>query len=258
MKIDPRVNFISVLVITSIAFIIPEIWSGALLLALAFVLSIVVGAKPDMMRRYFRRLLWLAVMIFLVQALFYHSGDRILALPHTISIGGLSLTIPSALAGKGLFSKEGCIFGTYLVLRLGILIMMAVYFNSSTTPSRFITGLNKMGIPHSVGLGVNIALRFIPDMGREINEMKTAQQARGRKFEEGNIFRRLRNLLGLLKPLVIRYIIRTRHFSQVIRSRGYVLGKKRTSIYRLRMSGLDWAYLFALISLLAAAVFYRL
>ena len=26
--------------------------------------------------------------------------------------------------------------------------------------------------------------------------MKTAQQARGRKFDEGNIFRRLRNLLG--------------------------------------------------------------
>ena len=196
MKIDPRVNFISVLVITSVVFIIHEIWVGALLLALAFVLSIVVGAKLDMMKRYFRRLLWLAVIIFLVQALFYHSGDRMLALPHHISIWGLNMNVPSAVSGKGLLSKEGMIFGTYLVLRLGILIMMAVYFNSSTTPSRFITGLNKMGIPHSVGLGVNIALRFIPDMGKEINEMKTAQQARGRKFDEGNIFRRLRNLLG--------------------------------------------------------------
>ena len=257
MRIDPRVNFLSVIFITTSSFIVTDIWFNLLLLSLAFTLAISVGVKWTDTKGYFKRLLMLGFLIFLIQALFYRSGDRIVSLPGEISLLGWNISLPSFLAEKGLVSRSGVKFGTYLVLRFGIIIMMAVYFHKSTTPSLFISGITKMGVPHSVGFGANIALRFIPQMTKEVEEMKAAQQARGRRFSEGNVFHRMRNLGSLLRPLVVRYVLRTRYISQVLRSRGYVPGEKRSSIYRLKMNVFDWTYLASLVGLLTLTISYR-
>ena len=257
MRIDPRVNFLSVIFITTSSFIVTDIWFNLLLLSLAFTLAISVGVKWTDTKGYFKRLLMLGILIFLIQALFYRSGDRIVSLPGEISLLGSNIDVPSFLAEKALVSRSGVKFGTYLVLRFGIIIMMAVYFHKSTTPSLFISGITKMGVPHSVGFGANIALRFIPQMTKEVEEMKAAQQARGRRFSEGNVFHRMRNLGSLLRPLVVRYVLRTRYISQVLRSRGYVPGEKRSSIYRLKMNVFDWTYLASLVGLLTLTISYR-
>jgi len=257
MRIDPRVNFLSVIFITTSSFIVTDIWFNLLLLSLGFTLAVAVGVRWIDTRGYLKQLLMLGVLIFLIQAFFYRSGDRIISFPGDISLFGSNINIPSFLAEKGLISKSGVKFGAYLVLRFGIIMMMAVYFHSSTSPSLFISGITKMGIPHSVGFGANIALRFIPQMAEEVEEMKTAQQARGRRFSEGNVFRRMHNLLRLLRPLVVRYVLRTRYISQVLRSRGYVPGEKRSSIYHLKMNVLDWTYLASLVGLVSLAISYR-
>jgi len=192
-----------------------------------------------------------------IQAFFYPGGKRILVIPGTFDLFGAELSMPSWLEGVGLVSVGGMTFGLYLVLRLGIIVMMSIYFNRSTSPPHFIAGLSRMGIPHSIGLGVNIALRFIPQMTREMEDMKMAQRARGRKFSEGNVFRRVINLLALLRPMVIRYIIRTRHLSNVLNARCYFPGVKRSSFHRIRMNTFDWALLISLVSLVAMASVYR-
>lgn len=257
MKPDPRVNFLAVIAITTSAFIVTDIWFNLLILCASIMLSCAAGARWSDMRPHLRRLGSLAVLVFIIQALFFRGGRRIMMLPDHFFLYWFDLTVPSWLAGKGLLSPDGMEFGLYIVLRLGIIVMMSLYFNHSTSPTRFIAGLHRMGIPHTVGLGVNLALRFIPQMSREVEEMKQAQQARGRRFREGNVFRRVKKILDLMRPLVIRYIIRTKLLSQVLSARGYFPGIERSSLYRLRMNGRDYALLVSLISLVAAASLYR-
>ena len=124
MKLDPRVNFLAVILVTTSAFILKDIWFNVLILTASIAISITAGTRWREMRPHMGRLATLSVLVFVIQAFFYQGGKRILVIPGTIGLFGAELSMPSWLEGAGLVSVDGMTFGLYLILRLGIIVMM--------------------------------------------------------------------------------------------------------------------------------------
>ena len=56
---------------------------------------------------------------------------------------------------------------------------MALLFMVATNPSEFAASLNKIGVSYKIAYSVSIALRYIPDVQRDYQDISFAQQARG-------------------------------------------------------------------------------
>ena len=66
-----------------------------------------------------------------------------------------------------------------ITLKYFSIIPMALLFMVATNPSEFAASLNKIGVNYKVAYSVSIALRYIPDVQRDYQDISFAQQARG-------------------------------------------------------------------------------
>ena len=98
-----------------------------------------------------------------------------------------------------------------------------------------------------LSLFLTILLRFIPRIGREARKINLAQKGIGRGSNQGNVFRRLVNCLGIFSMLITWMISALVLESDSMRSRGSLLrGRTAFSIYRF--DNRDRAFVIALFS----------
>ena len=84
-----------------------------------------------------------------------------------------------------------------------------------------------------LSLFLSILLRMIPRVRTEAGRINTAQSCIGRGIGQGNIFRRMLNMLCIFSMLITRTIDSLSEVSRSMRSRGSTFrGRKAFSIYR--------------------------
>ena len=98
-----------------------------------------------------------------------------------------------------------------------------------------------------LSLFLTILLRFIPRVGREARKINLARKGIGRGSNQGSLFQRLANCLGIFSMLVTWMISALVLESDAMRSRGSLLrGRTAFSIYRF--DNRDRAFVIALFS----------
>ncbi|MEM4736771.1 MAG: energy-coupling factor transporter transmembrane component T, partial [Nitrososphaeria archaeon] len=70
-----------------------------------------------------------------------------------------------------------------------------------------------------------------------------SQRSRGLEIEKGSIFKRIRNYIPVLIPLIVQSIIRSEELAEAMESRAYGFSKKRTSYYTLHFKRSDYLIL---------------
>lgn len=159
--------------------------------------------------------------------------------------------------------SAGVVQGTFLALRLILLVTATSLLTLTTSPIALTDGLERLlapgqriGIPaHELAMMMTIALRFIPTLIEEADKIMRAQLARGADFESGGLLRRARNLLPLLVPLFISAFRRADELAMAMEARAYRGGTNRTRMKVLRFSSLDlWAVIVSLGAFSAAAL----
>ena len=96
-------------------------------------------------------------------------------------------------------------------------------------PSEFAASLNSIGISYKVGYSVAIALRYIPDIQRDYHSISQAQQARGVELgKKEPFFKRLKNSVNILLPLILTSLNRIDTISNAMELRGFGKKSKRT------------------------------
>lgn len=113
--------------------------------------------------------------------------------------------------------------------------MMATFFLSLTyilavTPSEVAAGLYSMGLPYKICSVVSLALRYIPDIGRDYTNIKISMQCRGVELDpkRAGLMTRLKQTVLILAPLIISSFDRIGNIANAMDLRGFGKNKKRT------------------------------
>ena len=114
-------------------------------------------------------------------------------------------------------------------LKYFVALPVAILFISATNPSEFAASLNSIGVSYKVGYSVAIALRYIPDIQRDYHSISQAQQARGVELGRSEpFFKRLKNAVSILLPLILTSRNRIDTISNAMELRGFGKSDKRT------------------------------
>jgi energy-coupling factor transporter transmembrane protein EcfT len=104
----------------------------------------------------------------------------------------------------------------FLDYSLTILIMFlaAFIFTKATPPKELIMALRQIGVPSKMAFTITIAITFLPQITKKIQEIITYQQARGYRF---TIFK----LTPVLLPAILGILDFSTNLSISLKSRGY-------------------------------------
>ena len=132
-------------------------------------------------------------------------------------------------------SPAGALRGLTSIGRIVVLVGFSLVVSATTTPTELaaavswaIRPLGRVGMPvEDVAMTVSVALRFLPFCVEELDRVRAAQEARGMRFDEGSLPRRLRSSAALLVPLTVGLFSRSEDLAQAMRDRRY-RGRGRT------------------------------
>ena len=133
------------------------------------------------------------------------------------------------IAGPYTVTSEQLFYQFNITLKYFSIIPMALLFMVATNPSEFAASLNKIGVSYKIAYSVSIALRYIPDVQRDYQDISFAQQARGIDMsKKEKLTKRIKNSASILMPLIFSSLDRIETISSAMELRAFGSNKKRT------------------------------
>ena len=133
------------------------------------------------------------------------------------------------IAGRYTLTWEQLFYQFNVALKYAVVIPIALLFLLVTDPSEFASSLNRIGVSYKIAYSVAIALRYIPDVQQDFQNIAFSAQARGidisRKEKLG---KRLKNVVSILMPLILTSVDRIEKISTAMELRGFGRKNKRT------------------------------
>lgn len=221
----------------------------ALLAALLFLISIIPVAPLRTITRPLRRLRVLLLFVLIVASIYlwYMSGTAATAL---IPLGPLTIT------NQGVWTVSDIYVSLLTLLTFSILVTM------TTTPVALIEGLTLLLAPlrrlrlpvDDFALMALLALRFIPTLSEEVEQLMKAQAARGADMNSGPIRGRIQSLMMLFVPLMRAIFRRASELGTALEARGYEIDGKQTMLYETSLKLVDYALLVALVGVIVGTL----
>lgn len=138
-------------------------------------------------------------------------------------------TVLFHLVGPYSVTLEQLFYMLNVSLKYFAVIPIALLFILATHPSEFAASLNRIGVSYRLSYSVAIALRYIPDIQRDYQEISFAQQARGLDLSKNEkLLKRVKNMSSILLPLIFTSLERIETISRAMELRSFGMEKKRT------------------------------
>jgi energy-coupling factor transport system permease protein len=189
-------------------------------------------------RRWFKRILSLLILLTLV-VIFLLWLVRDIPLSNTFPIG------PFVITDQGVWSLASFSAVLLLLYTLSLLLTM------TTSPIALIEGLTVLLTPlrwlrlpvDDFALMTLIALRFIPTLIEEVEQLLKAQTSRGADFAHGTLRERVQSVTALFVPLLQGVLRRAADLATALEARGYEVDGKQTRLHEKRLGAIDYAVL---------------
>lgn len=109
-------------------------------------------------------------------------------------------------------------------------LVVSMTFILAITPSELAAGLYSVKVPYKICTVFSIAFRYIPDIGRDFENIKISMQVRGVELDpkKATVMTRLKQNVLILVPLIITSFDRVGNIANAMDLRGYGKGKTRT------------------------------
>jgi energy-coupling factor transport system permease protein len=145
------------------------------------------------------------------------------------------------IIGRYSLTWEQLFYQTTKILKYAAVIPFGIIFLLTTNPSEFGASLNALGVNYKVAYAVTLTLRYFPDIQRDYHNISQAQQARGLEMsKKSSLFKRFKNALIIIIPLIFSAIDRVESISNAMDLRGFGKGKKRSWYNKSKMSVQDY------------------
>lgn len=203
-SLDPRVKLVISLSLFLLSLFSSTIFEFIILLSAIFLL----GALSKVLRRMIKTITFsitFVIMIFVI----------------------------NLLVGYGLF------FSIIISLRFIAIISSSSIFFLTSSPDELDLVMRSLHLPYDLIFAFVTAVRFVPVILLDAVQIIDSQRSRGLEIEKGNIFKRIRNYIPILIPLIVQSIIRSEELAEAMESRAYGFSKKRTSYYILHFKRKD-------------------
>ena len=129
--------------------------------------------------------------------------------------------VPLVQLGPLTLWREGVLWGVAQSLRFIALSLAGIALAVSTPPDRMYAALLRLGVPFGLALMATTALRFVPEVGRELTEVRRARAARGRPVWRRPPWQWLRVEVDMLAPVVARSWRRAQNLAESLDARGF-------------------------------------
>lgn len=241
-QLDPRVKLLFTFVFMATIFTVNKFYPFALITLFVCFLAYVSKVPIQYLAKGIKPLRAILIITFLINAMLT-PGEVLL------SFWVLKIT------------REGLIIGTFMIMRLVLLIIGTSLLTLTTAPIELTDGIEKLLNPlkvikvpaHEIAMMMTIALRFIPTLLDETDKIMKAQMARGADFESKKLVERAKSLIPLLVPLFISAFRRADELAMAMEARCYRGGVGRTKMNEIVLSGSD-ILSFTLATLLMIAI----
>jgi energy-coupling factor transport system permease protein len=234
-RLDPRIKLLLLLGLSSVSLFLRQPAALLVLLALSAFILLAGGLRPALIWGRLRGLFGLVALLFLIQCLFNRSGGPLLS-----------------LAGLTLVTEAGFSTAVLVSLRL-LIIMLSALIVLSGEPRDYLLALTQCKIPYEIAFMVLAALRFIPMLREEAQDVLCAAQLRGLRLKKTSLPKRAKAYISLMLPVTAGAIRRAEQLSLAMEARAFRAYPHRTTMRRLRLQPGDWAYA-AVFCLVLAAV----
>ena len=236
---------LAILIIFSLAvFSSTHFLPGLLLLGFLLVTYKMAGLGLSFFWRKLRMIIVFSFLILLVQILFVRDGFLV----GEIVLGQWRLGIWSG----------GLLGGMGLALRFINVIASSFLFVTVTDPNHLAYSLMQAGLPYRLGFMLITALRFIPVFHRELNQVRSAQMAKGIELKKTSWRKLGQYVYYLLLPLVLSALGKVDFLTISMESRAFGLYPSRTYLSRQIITGTDWLVLtLALVFFFIFFVYFR-
>jgi len=172
---------------------------------------------------------------------------------HGVEIYG-SRTVLFTIAGPYVVTLEQLFYHLNVILKYTSTIPIVLLFICTTDPSEFAASLNRIGVSYRISYAVALALRYIPDIQREYQDISQAQQARGVEMsKKASLVNRLKAASTILIPLILSSMDRIETISNAMELRGFGKGKKRTWYSGRKFARADIAFIAVCVLLVLAS-----
>ncbi|MEH6993327.1 energy-coupling factor transporter transmembrane component T [Neobacillus drentensis] len=133
------------------------------------------------------------------------------------------------IIGHYTLTTEQLFYQANLTLKYLTIIPLALLFMVTTHPSEFAASLNKIGVSYRISYAVALALRYIPDIQRDYQNISLAQQARGVDLsKKQKLTKKFRYASSILMPLIFSSLNRIETISAAMELRGFGRQKRRS------------------------------
>lgn len=242
-RMDPRVKLGISLAYACLLFAVPG-WWGLATMALGLAVGVAISAVGV---AYLWRFLRPFVVILAITLFF-----------QAISLPGEALFA----VGPMRFTVPGLVQGGVVVTRLLLLLLSGALLVVTTPPvavtdaiAWYLGPLRRLGVPAGdVALVMSLALRFIPVLMAEFDQLLKAQQARGISLAIRSPLRSGRALLPLVVPLFVLGFRRAEELADAMLSRCYRGAEGRTHYREMRFVVADAAWLLGALVWLGCAL----
>ncbi len=177
---------------------------------------------------------WKLVLTFLIAVLIMNLFNIFLYWLVDPAIGevwtGNTHTVLLTLSGRYFIGLETVWYLSIRLLKMYTSFMVSMVFILSITPSEMASGLYSMKVPYKICTVVSLAFRYIPDIGRDYENIKISMQARGVEMDnkKAPLMKRLKQTVLILVPLIITSFERVGDISNAMDLRGYGRLKQRS------------------------------
>jgi len=250
-RLDPRARILFMLCCLIALGFIPgggtgfwdvRIVTGFLIVAL---LQIVVAQVTwKQIRRFWILITLIAVMLSLVTLLTGRGATEVYDVTKERIVWQQTLDLlgrPVALA----LSAERLTFLVTQILRIVTFAALSVVIPYTIDPAMYGIAFRKLGLGDKIAYAMDLAFRFIPTLGRDMQIIMDAQRARGFELDIGkgsNIIQRVRNFAPLLIPLIIGAVVEGEEISDAMDLRAFGIGP-RTWLPTLQYRAVDIIYI---------------
>ena len=152
-----------------------------------------------------------------------------------------------------------------LTLRFLVLLTTFSLFFMTTSPDDLGLAIDKIGFvrwlsrkwlgyPNALSFTFTTAVRLVPTLAADAQTVVDAQRSSGLELDKGNLFRRVRNYVPILIPLLLIAIRRSLELAEALESRGFPGKEGRVSLFELRLGRADYGLIMASLGGLSMSV----
>jgi len=147
--------------------------------------------------------------------------------------------------------KEGLIGGILFSIKFLVIIFSTIVFAMSTSPRDLISSLVKLNVPFEIAFMLTLAIRFVPVITREFNQVISAQKARAHKIRFSLIhpIESSKTFIPILIPTLMLLFKKSLDLSISIESRAFRAMKTRTPSSRIKLKFKDYLAILILIAI---------